>query len=213
MRGLIVKDRFPPVIVGRRRRMLARQIAIGFGIAIIFPLLVYYGVSTFHSAPKIQSMFATRQLPVNATADERREFNDEQRHRQEAYSDAAREFARILVIVSTPLGLAAILIGTYLTFLSVGTGLIFGGIFTVVWGYWAYWSYLGLDSFCVLAGRLCDSAVRRHSPHHAREYRQSVLIFIRFDIRSIRGPAADPGRRSATASFPASPPPPCAAHH
>jgi hypothetical protein len=122
--------------------MLARQIAIGFGIAIIFPLLVYYGVSTFHSAPKIQSMFATRQLPVNATADERREFNDEQRQRQEAYSDAAKQFARILIIVSTPLGLAAILIGTYLTFLAVGTGLIFGGIFTVVWGYWAYWSYL-----------------------------------------------------------------------
>jgi uncharacterized membrane protein YphA (DoxX/SURF4 family) len=81
-------------------------------------------------------------FPLTATADERREFNDEQRQRQEAYSDAAREFARILVIVSTPLGLAAILIGTYLTFLSVGTGLIFGGIFTVAWGYWAYWSYL-----------------------------------------------------------------------
>ena len=27
--------------------MLARQLAIGFGIAIIFPLLVYYGVRTF----------------------------------------------------------------------------------------------------------------------------------------------------------------------
>jgi hypothetical protein len=34
--------------------MLALQIAIGFGIAIIFPLLVYYGVSTFHPAPQQQ---------------------------------------------------------------------------------------------------------------------------------------------------------------
>jgi len=31
--------------------MLARQIAIGFGIAVIFPLLVYYGVATFYPPP------------------------------------------------------------------------------------------------------------------------------------------------------------------
>jgi hypothetical protein len=27
--------------------MLAREIAIGFGVTIVFPLLIYYGVSTF----------------------------------------------------------------------------------------------------------------------------------------------------------------------
>jgi len=122
--------------------MLARQIAIGFGIAIIFPLLVYYGVATFHPAPKVQTLIATNPLPANATADERKAYSDQQRERQEAYTAAAREFARVLILVSAPLGLAAILAGAYLTFLSVGTGLIFGGIFTVAWGYWNYWSYL-----------------------------------------------------------------------
>ncbi len=122
--------------------MLARQIAIGFGIAIIFPLLVYYGVSAFHPAPKVQSLITTQMLPPNATVDERKEYADQQRQRQETYNKAAREFSWILILVSTPMGLAAILAGAYLTFLSIGTGLILGGIFTVAWGYWSYWSYL-----------------------------------------------------------------------
>ena len=123
--------------------MLARQIAIGFGITFIFPLLVYYGVSTFHPAPKLQSLVTARLVPApNATTDERKDYAEQQRQRQETYSEAAKEFSRILALVSTPLGLIAILIGAYLTFQAVGTGLIFGGIFTVVWGYWSYWSYL-----------------------------------------------------------------------
>ena len=54
----------------------------------------------------------------------------------------AKEFARILIIVSTPLGVAAILVGAYLSFQAVGTGLIFGGILAISWGYWSYWWYL-----------------------------------------------------------------------
>jgi len=52
--------------------MLARQIAIGFGIAIIFPLLIHYGVATFHPAPKIESSIAP--LAPNATPDDRKEY-------------------------------------------------------------------------------------------------------------------------------------------
>jgi hypothetical protein len=46
------------------------------------------------------------------------------------------------VVVATPLGVAAILIGAYLAFHAIGTGLIFGGTFTVTSGYWSYWQYL-----------------------------------------------------------------------
>jgi hypothetical protein len=120
--------------------MLARQIAIGFGIAIIFPLLIHYGVATFHPAPKFESPLAS--LAPNATPDERKEYFAQQQQRQKTYADAAREFARVLIFVSTPLGLAAILVGAYLAFQAVGTGLIFGGIFAVSWGYWSYWWYL-----------------------------------------------------------------------
>jgi hypothetical protein len=114
--------------------MLARQIAIGFGIAIVFPLLVYYGVRTFHAPPK----WPTETISAQATPEERQR----QRERREAtYTAQAKEFARVLIIASAPLGIAAILIGTVVGLPSVGTGLILGGILTVAHGYWGYWSY------------------------------------------------------------------------
>jgi uncharacterized membrane protein YphA (DoxX/SURF4 family) len=120
--------------------MLGRQIAIGFGIALIFPLLVYYGVSTFYPAPKYQTV--TETLTPQSTPEERRVYAEQQRQRRDEYNAAARNFARILVMVAAPLGIAAILIGAYYRVSAIGTGLIFGGIFSVVGGYWHYWSYL-----------------------------------------------------------------------
>jgi len=130
--------------------MLAQQIAIGFGIAVIFPLLVYYGVATFYPPPQMQYAASAIIAPgPNATPEERQKYQEEQRERQqaqrertEAYNAAAKDFARHLVIVSAPLGVAAILIGAYLPLYAIGTGLIFAGIFTVGAGYWHYWSYL-----------------------------------------------------------------------
>jgi hypothetical protein len=130
--------------------MLARQIAVGFGIALIFPLLVYYGVASLFPPPKMQTLAAAvRIMPPNPTPEERQQYMDEQQQRQkdahanqEAYAAAAKEFARHLVIVATLLGVAAILIGAYLPLYAIGTGLIFGGILTVGTGYWSYWSYL-----------------------------------------------------------------------
>ena len=126
--------------------MLARQIAIGFGIALIFPLLVYYGVSTFHSPPKYR-MFVTVTAvqPSIPTPEQRTEYEERKLERQkqiDAFDVAARNFSRALVMVSTPLGVAAIFIGAYLSLYAIGTGLIFGGIFAVVWGYWSYWDHL-----------------------------------------------------------------------
>jgi hypothetical protein len=146
--------------------MLARQIAIGFGIAIIFPLLVYYGVATFNPPPHMEAVSApVRILAANATAEERnayaeerKTYSDELQHRRDAYGAAAKIFARTLVMISTPLGIAAILLGAFLPLHAIGTGLIFGGIEAVAFGYWTYWQYLEdwmrfvslLAGFCIL---------------------------------------------------------------
>jgi len=123
--------------------MLARQIAIGFGIAVIFPLLIYYAVCTFHPAPKSQNFYqAALVSPTNATPDERREFAEKRRIEREAFVAASKEFSRVLVIVATPLGVAAIFIGSYLAIHAIGTGLILGGIAIVDFGYWHHWQYL-----------------------------------------------------------------------
>ena len=147
--------------------MLARQIAIGFGIAVIFPLLVYYGVSTFHPAPKWQDFNPILpSLSANATTAEitttllprvivirplsvkakriasagRSGFRC--RAERQAFIDAGNQCSRILVIVATPLGIATILIGAYLTSHAIGTGLILGGIGAIAIGYWSYWNHL-----------------------------------------------------------------------
>jgi hypothetical protein len=85
----------------------------------------------------------------NATPEERQKYSeeiqrrqDEQKQRNDAYAAAAKDFARLLVMIATPLGIGAILIGAYLPLYAIGTGLIFGGIFSVGIGYWGYWNYL-----------------------------------------------------------------------
>lgn len=84
--------------------MLAKKFALGFGIAIILPMVIYYGVSTFSPAPK---------------------WND-----------------YYLFYVAVPLGIFAILFGAFSPIQAIGTGLMFGGIFTLTEGYFCYWSEL-----------------------------------------------------------------------
>jgi len=127
--------------------MLARQIAVGFGIALIFPMLIYYGVAAFYPRPQFETMVTVvaRVAPPNATAEQRQEAEDLRHKREEqqkAYNATARDFARAMVMVTTPLGVIAILLGAYISLQAIGTGLIFGGIFSVAWGYYGYWNYL-----------------------------------------------------------------------
>ena len=122
--------------------MLARQIAIGFGVAIILPLLVYYGVRTFYPPP-VWSEIVVSYVPAaaQANAEERQAAQQKRRDDEAAYAAKAKAFARVLVIVSAPIGIAAILGGAYLANIAIGTGLILGGILTVAHGYFGYWSY------------------------------------------------------------------------
>lgn len=122
--------------------MLARQIAFGFGIAVIFPLLVYYGVSTFHPPPKLPDAGITECMYRAVTPDQRVECDQRHRAALKVYTAASEEFSWRLIIAATPLGVAAILIGAYLTSYSIGVGLIVGGILSVSFGYWSYWQYI-----------------------------------------------------------------------
>jgi uncharacterized membrane protein YphA (DoxX/SURF4 family) len=124
--------------------MLARQIAIGFGVAIIFPLLIYYGVRTFQAPPVWNTIVTVSARPladVQTNPEERQAIQEKRREQEQTFNAAAKDFARILVLVSTPLGIAGILAGAYLANVAIGTGLILGGILTIAHGYWGYWNY------------------------------------------------------------------------
>src|SRR5262245_38973942 len=124
--------------------MLARQIVVGLGIAAIFRWVIYYGLSTFYSPPRIHyyGIGAASAAPPTATAEERRTYAEEQQKKRKSFETAAREFARVLFTVSTVLGVAAILIGAYLNSHAVGAGLILGGIFSLALGYSGYAHHL-----------------------------------------------------------------------
>ena len=51
--------------------MLAKKIALGFGLAIIFPMMIHYGVSTFSPAPKFESYVKQEEFNKTATAQEK----------------------------------------------------------------------------------------------------------------------------------------------
>jgi hypothetical protein len=138
-----------------REKMLARQIAVGLGIAAILPWLIYYGVSTFYPPPR-QDYSTYQPLPNTATAEERKAHAAEQAKKRQQFASDARTFARVLFAISSVLGVLAVLLGAYLKPHAVGAGLIGGGTFALAIGYWGYAQYLddGFRFASLLAGLL-----------------------------------------------------------
>ena len=62
-------------------------------------------------------------------------------------------FEKHLFVVAVPLGLITLVVGAFLSVPAIGTGLMFGGIFSVFDGYFNYWSELSaqLKFFSLLA--------------------------------------------------------------
>ncbi|ACB97122.1 hypothetical protein Bind_3565 [Beijerinckia indica subsp. indica ATCC 9039] len=122
--------------------MIGRQIAIGFGIAIVLPLLIFYGVRTFSPPPKYQDYVTNIPLKPDATTAERQADAEKMQAEQKALSEAKSRFALHLFYASALLGYLAVLTGGLMAVSPVGTGLIFGGIFSIIHGYWNYWDYI-----------------------------------------------------------------------
>ncbi len=124
--------------------MLAKKIALGFGIAVILPLLVHYGVSTFTPQPKWQDYYQYQNYGAEqgVSAQEKAKLEAERVEKERAYHKAEKVFQERLFIVAVPIGLGAIVLGGLGTVQAIGTGLMFGGIFTLTEGYCLYWSEL-----------------------------------------------------------------------
>jgi hypothetical protein len=122
--------------------MLGRQIVIGFGVAIMLPMLVYFGASSFIQPPRLQEIQA---LPPNMAPEERaaaqKERDVKQREQRDASNRYASSVAMISLAVATPVAAAAILIGCYLG-AGLGTGLILGGVLTLLPCHLGYYSYI-----------------------------------------------------------------------
>jgi len=121
--------------------MLAKKFALGFGIAIVFPMMIHYGVSTFSPQPKwkdyqIENYYEKHK---RATPAEQEKLEAEKNRLEEEREKAEKRFQRHLFFVAVPLGIIAIVVGAFLSIQAIGTGLMFGGIFSVCDGYFNYW--------------------------------------------------------------------------
>ncbi len=126
--------------------MLAKKLAVGFGIAILLPMLVHFGVSTFSPEPKWENDFREERdhsrKYQNASAQEREKMDAERDQRDEKRRNRENRFQMDLFLVSIPVGLLSILAGSLISIQSVGAGLMFGGLFTITDGYYCNWRSL-----------------------------------------------------------------------
>jgi hypothetical protein len=122
--------------------MLAKKIALGIGLAIIFPMMVHYGVSTFFPEPKWNDYNVQGLNDPQANPEQKHQKQIEQQQKQAQRRAATKQFQKHLFSVAVPLGLAAILCGAFMRVQAIGTGLMFGGIFSICNGYFNYWSEL-----------------------------------------------------------------------
>ena len=124
--------------------MLAKRFALAFGIAIVFPAMIHFGVSMFSTEPRWQDYHVTPPIGLNTSEYQKKEAE---------YKAAEKSFERHLFAIAVPLGLITIIVGAILPRPAIGTGLMFGGIFSICDGYFNYWSELSahLKFFSLLA--------------------------------------------------------------
>jgi len=123
--------------------MLSKKFALGFGLAVALPLLVYSGVSTFSPPPRGRDYFPTESLSWrDKTPEEQARIHQERSRQEQAYYEHEHRFVRHLFFVAAPIGIAGIIGGSLIAIEAIGTGLMFGGVFTVIEGYYWYWSAL-----------------------------------------------------------------------
>ncbi len=125
--------------------MLAKKFAGGFGIAIVFPMMIHYGVSTFSPPPKWKDYQIANyhERYKRATPEERKRLEAEKKRMEKQREKAEKSSQKCLFFIAVPLGIIAIIAGAFLSIQAVGAGLMFGGIFSVCDGYFNYWYELG----------------------------------------------------------------------
>ncbi len=122
---------------------MLRKIALGLCIAVLLPLLVHYGVSSIVPSPntgiyQIQEYYSGEMKQAPAA----RSIHKKHVEPARKVSSDHRKFRIYLFAAAIPVGLVAIIIGSFVPIMSIGQGLIFGGVLTIVDGYAYNWVHI-----------------------------------------------------------------------
>ncbi|KKN25213.1 hypothetical protein LCGC14_0886940 [marine sediment metagenome] len=124
-----------------------KKFALGSAVALIFPVMVYYGIETFTDRPVYSDYITIDETfkwdnNLDRNSAEYKQKVIEYNKQKQAYNDAVESRANIAFIVWLVLGVAAIAGGIFLTIPAVSTGFMWGGTFSVLAGYMEYLAYM-----------------------------------------------------------------------
>jgi len=122
--------------------MLARKIILGFGFAVVLPLLVHYGIEAFHPSVPTPEVRRLRQREEQSTGDEKVQLRDQQERMEAELRTQERASSRLHFFVGAPLGVAVTVVGSLVGAQAIGGGLMLGGIFTFSEGCFYRWADL-----------------------------------------------------------------------
>ncbi len=120
-----------------------KRFLLASSIAIVLPLLVHYGVGTFWQPPQ-DGQYRIEDYEKKyekASPAEKARLEQEKKELDARRDEAEMRFRRNLFRIAYPIGLAGVAIGIFIR--TVGTGLMIGGILSLLDGYVGRWA--GLD--------------------------------------------------------------------
>lgn len=120
-----------------------RQHAITFGIAVIFPMLIYFGFLTFYPAPEVPASPPVTVIGKEKTDDAAHKLAlADFREKQRVAGLVKEDFNRAMFSAMVPIGTAAILIAIFVPLVELRAGMIYGGVLTTLYGFVNYWSQI-----------------------------------------------------------------------
>src|SRR5438128_5867374 len=125
-------------------REFVKQIAVWLGVVVSLPLSVWYGTSAFSPPPdnkeysKATSRLDEKIKEAGGQA-EKEKLREERDRLEEQNEEAKRVHYGHMFWVAYPVGLVALIVGTFFPVQAVGAGLMFGGLISLAAGCYAYW--------------------------------------------------------------------------
>src|SRR5437773_1588824 len=129
-------------------REFVKQIAVWLGIVTLLPLSVWYATGTF-SPPPDWKQHARDVARLDEKTAETKDAAAKETLRAEkdrlvaALDEAERVYYGHMFWVAYPVGLGAIILGTFVPVQAVGAGLMFGGLVSLAEGCYSYWDKMG----------------------------------------------------------------------
>ncbi len=149
--------------------MWVKNFALGFGVAILFPMLVHYGINTFVPPLDLSATYVNVTFSQENMTQQQINRNIElHRQLQSLRETVYQKYAEMFFLFALPIGVAAIIFGLYMNIPGVGAGFIFGGVFTILEAYLLNWGSLNNSmrfvSLLLALSVIVYVAYRRPSP-------------------------------------------------